>query len=64
LIIKDMNNNPETLKYNINDIVLWFSDDEQTVLTGVIANVGFDKLHVIQDGNKLVHVQYDKVVQK
>lgn len=58
-----MNNNPETLKYNINDIVLWYSDDEQTVHTGVVANVGFDKLYVIQDGNKLVHVPYDKVVQ-
>ena len=59
-----MNTNPETLKYNINDTVNWFDDNTQTVHTGIIANVGFDKLDVIEDGNKLVFVPYSSVLSE
>lgn len=58
-----MNNNPETLKYNINDAVSWFDDDTQNVRTGFIVNVGFDKLDVIEDGNKLVFVPYSSIIE-
>lgn len=59
-----MNTNPETLKYNINDHIQWFDESTQSVRKGKIVNVGFDKLYVIEDENKLVFVPYDSVVSE
>jgi len=54
-------NNPETLNYKVNDIVKWL-DDDQTFHTGMIANIRYDVLDVLEDGNKLVFVPYHKVI--
>lgn len=57
-------NNPETLKYNINDRVQWLDETTQSVREGKIVNVGYDKLYVIEGGDKLVFVSYDSVVSE
>ena len=55
-------NNPETLKYNINDVVSWMDVDDSTIHTGVVHNIRYDVLDVIEDGNKLVFVPYHKIL--
>ena len=58
-----MENNPETLKYNLNQIIEWFDESTGIVLKGTIVNIGFEHLDVIYDTNKYVKVSYSDVVQ-
>ena len=57
-----MENNPETLKYNLNQIIEWFDESTGIVLKGTIVNIGFEHLDVIYDKNKYAKVSYSDVV--